>query len=152
MQRRSLPACSLQSLVVIPWRSMHGAAMSPPLSLRIELRNYLSSRMLCISLLKGQNEAQIMPLIPKLFIQRHNEILNYMKYWIIVWSSSCPSEKWLLKYPLFLTPQKWETTVKYKLLRRSQWSRGLSRELSSPAQALWSCIRIPLEVWMSLCV
>jgi hypothetical protein len=33
---------------------------------------------------------------------------------------------------------------------RSQWPRGLSYELSSPAQTLGSCVRIPLEAWMSV--
>jgi hypothetical protein len=36
------------------------------------------------------------------------------------------------------------------LLRRSQWPRGLRHELSSLARTLWSWVRIPLEVWMSL--
>jgi hypothetical protein len=35
---------------------------------------------------------------------------------------------------------------------RSQWPRGLRHELSSPAQTLGSWVRIPLEVWMSVCV
>jgi hypothetical protein len=34
----------------------------------------------------------------------------------------------------------------------SQWPRGLMQELSSPAQTLGSCVGIPLEAWMSLCV
>jgi hypothetical protein len=33
---------------------------------------------------------------------------------------------------------------------RSQWPRGLKRELSLPAQTLKPCVRIPLEVWMSV--
>jgi hypothetical protein len=35
---------------------------------------------------------------------------------------------------------------------RSQWPRGLRHELSSPPQTLGSCVRIPLEAWMSVCV
>jgi hypothetical protein len=34
---------------------------------------------------------------------------------------------------------------------RSQWPRGLSHELSSPAQTLGSWARIPLEARMSVC-
>jgi hypothetical protein len=35
---------------------------------------------------------------------------------------------------------------------RSQWPRGLRHELSSSARTLGSWVRIPLEVWMSVCV
>jgi hypothetical protein len=35
---------------------------------------------------------------------------------------------------------------------RSHWPRGLRHELSSSAQRLGSCVRIPLEAWMSVCV
>jgi hypothetical protein len=35
---------------------------------------------------------------------------------------------------------------------RSQWPRGLGHELSSPSPTLRSCVRIPLEAWMSVCV
>jgi hypothetical protein len=35
---------------------------------------------------------------------------------------------------------------------RSQWLRGLRHELSSLARKLGSCVRIPLEAWMSVCV
>jgi hypothetical protein len=35
---------------------------------------------------------------------------------------------------------------------RSQWPRGLSHELSSLARTLGSWIRIPLKVWMFVCV
>jgi hypothetical protein len=35
---------------------------------------------------------------------------------------------------------------------RSQWPRGLRRELSSPARTLGSCVRIPLKKCMSVCV
>jgi hypothetical protein len=35
---------------------------------------------------------------------------------------------------------------------RSQWPRGLRYELSSSAQTLGSWDRIPLEVWMSVCI
>jgi hypothetical protein len=34
-------------------------------------------------------------------------------------------------------------------VRRSQWPRGLRHELSSPARALGSWVRIPLKAWMS---
>jgi hypothetical protein len=37
-------------------------------------------------------------------------------------------------------------------LSRSQWPRGLRHELSSLAQPLGSWIRIPLEVWISVCI
>jgi hypothetical protein len=33
----------------------------------------------------------------------------------------------------------------------SQWSGGLRHKLSSPDRTLWSWVRIPLEVWMSVC-
>jgi hypothetical protein len=36
------------------------------------------------------------------------------------------------------------------MVRRSQWPRGLRHELSSPAGTLWSWVRIPLEIWMSV--
>jgi hypothetical protein len=36
--------------------------------------------------------------------------------------------------------------------RRSQWPRGLRHEPSSLARTLGSWVRIPLEVWMSVCV
>jgi hypothetical protein len=36
-------------------------------------------------------------------------------------------------------------------LCRSEWQRGLRHEISSPAQALGSWVRIPLGVWMCLC-
>jgi hypothetical protein len=35
---------------------------------------------------------------------------------------------------------------------QSQWPRALKHEPSSPARALGSWIRIPLEAWMSVCV
>jgi hypothetical protein len=35
---------------------------------------------------------------------------------------------------------------------RSQWPRGQSHELSSPALILGSSVRVPLETWMSMCV
>jgi hypothetical protein len=35
---------------------------------------------------------------------------------------------------------------------RSQWPCSLTHELSSPARALGSWVRIPLEAWMSVCV
>jgi hypothetical protein len=35
---------------------------------------------------------------------------------------------------------------------RSQWPHGLRHESSSPARTLGSWVRIPLEVWMSVCV
>jgi hypothetical protein len=38
------------------------------------------------------------------------------------------------------------------ILRPSQWLHGLRHELSSPAQTLGSCVRIPLEAWMFVCV
>jgi hypothetical protein len=38
------------------------------------------------------------------------------------------------------------------LICRSQWPRGLSHELSSPARTLGSWVGIPLEAWMSVCV
>jgi hypothetical protein len=34
---------------------------------------------------------------------------------------------------------------------RSQWSRGVRHELSSPVRTLGSCVRIPLEAQMSVC-
>jgi hypothetical protein len=34
------------------------------------------------------------------------------------------------------------------LRRRSQWPRGLRREMSSPARILGSWVRIPFEAWM----
>jgi hypothetical protein len=37
-------------------------------------------------------------------------------------------------------------------LCRSQWPRSLRIGLPSPAQTLGSCVRIPLEPWMSVCV
>jgi hypothetical protein len=53
----------------------------------------------------------------------------------------------------FLLMSKW-----YKLpfsvclyVFRSQWSRGLRHEPSSPARTLGSWVPIPLEVWMSVC-
>jgi hypothetical protein len=33
-----------------------------------------------------------------------------------------------------------------------QWRRGIRHELSSPARTIGSWFRIPLAVWMSLCV
>jgi hypothetical protein len=38
------------------------------------------------------------------------------------------------------------------MTRRSQWPRGLRHELSSLARTLGSCVRVPLEAWMSVCV
>jgi hypothetical protein len=38
------------------------------------------------------------------------------------------------------------------MVRRSQRPCGLRHELSSLAQTLGSCVRIPLEAWMSVCV
>jgi hypothetical protein len=35
---------------------------------------------------------------------------------------------------------------------RSQWPRGLRRELFSPSQTLGSWVRIPLEAWIFACV
>jgi hypothetical protein len=35
---------------------------------------------------------------------------------------------------------------------RTQWTRGLRHEPSSPARTLGSWVRIPLEVLMSVCV
>jgi hypothetical protein len=35
---------------------------------------------------------------------------------------------------------------------RSQWPRGIRRELSSLARALGSWVRIPLKAWVSVCV
>jgi hypothetical protein len=35
---------------------------------------------------------------------------------------------------------------------RSQWLRGLRHEPSSPARTMGSWVRIPLDVWMLLCV
>jgi hypothetical protein len=35
---------------------------------------------------------------------------------------------------------------------RSQWPRGLKHELSSPSRTLGSWVRIPLKVWMFICV
>jgi hypothetical protein len=35
---------------------------------------------------------------------------------------------------------------------RSQRRRGLRHEMSSPPQTLGSCVRIPLEEWMSVSV
>jgi hypothetical protein len=35
---------------------------------------------------------------------------------------------------------------------RSQWSRGLRHELSSPARTLGSWVRIPLKAWIFMCV
>jgi hypothetical protein len=39
-----------------------------------------------------------------------------------------------------------------KHVSRSQWPRGLRHELCSPAETLGSCVRIPLEAWISVCV
>jgi hypothetical protein len=36
--------------------------------------------------------------------------------------------------------------------RRPQWPRGLRHELSSTAQTLGSCVRIPLGACMSVCI
>jgi hypothetical protein len=41
--------------------------------------------------------------------------------------------------------------VRKDKVRRSRWPRGLRHELCSAAQTLESLVRIPLEVWMSLC-
>jgi hypothetical protein len=38
------------------------------------------------------------------------------------------------------------------VMHRSQWSRGLRHEMSSPAWTLGSWVRIPLEAWMFVCV
>jgi hypothetical protein len=38
------------------------------------------------------------------------------------------------------------------LQSRSQWLHGLRHEPSSPARILGSCVRIPLQTWMSACV
>jgi hypothetical protein len=43
-------------------------------------------------------------------------------------------------------------TRRYIAEGRSQWSRGQRHEPSSPASTLESWVRIPLVVWMSMCV
>jgi hypothetical protein len=47
--------------------------------------------------------------------------------------------------------QKWDLRLQ-NLISRSEWPRGLTHELSSPAPTLGSWVRIRLEAWMSVCV
>jgi hypothetical protein len=35
---------------------------------------------------------------------------------------------------------------------RSQWPRGLRKEVSSPARTLGSLVQIPLNAWMFVCL
>jgi hypothetical protein len=54
-----------------------------------------------------------------------------------------------------LTLETYPTKLNFFILieeRRSQWPRGLGYELSLPAPALRSWVRIPLEAWMFVCV
>jgi hypothetical protein len=51
-----------------------------------------------------------------------------------------------------VTPKEWNFGLVYCSVCRSQWPRALRHEPSSPAQTLKSCVRIPLEAWMSVCV
>jgi hypothetical protein len=55
---------------------------------------------------------------------------------------------------LYLVPRSVFFRLNFSIsnIRRSQWSRGLSHELSSLGQKLGSWVRIPFEAWMSVCI
>jgi hypothetical protein len=68
-------------------------------------------------------------------------VTNIYKKNSVAWSASklCrPSDRLLL--------------AKYIYICLSQWPCGLRHEMSSPAWALGSWVRIPLEAWMFVCV
>jgi hypothetical protein len=53
---------------------------------------------------------------------------------------------------LLSTYKSWLQITTTLLQSRSQWTRGLKHERSSPTRTLGSWVRIPLEAWMSVCV
>jgi hypothetical protein len=55
----------------------------------------------------------------------------------------------VLLWYLYKIEEFWEARIRQC---QSQWPRNLKHELSSPARTLGSCVRIPLEEWMSVYV
>jgi hypothetical protein len=86
------------------------------------------------------------------------EVLTTVTTWSIIFSLRNKTVQSLLEIKNFKNEQlfavKEESDIPSCIskLRRSQRSRGLRDEPSSPARTLGLLVRIPFEAWMSVCV